>query len=106
MKISWSAPFANGAPLLWYTLYTNASSCGVMRVRLSPIQVWACSGPPVAASSATELTLYDLTPHTAYSYILSANNSAGESPYSDEVLQITDFHEPEQIVGFVEISGV
>lgn len=102
MKISWSAPFANGAPLLWYTLYTNASSCGVMRVRLSPIQVWACSGPPVAASSATELTLYDLTPHTTYSYILSANNSAGESPYSDEVLQITDFHEPEQIVGFVD----
>ena len=56
----------------------------------------------VSVSTITELTLYDLTPHTTYSFVLTANNSAGESPDSPLVVYLTDFHEPEKITQFID----
>ena len=102
ISVSWQPPFANGAPLLWYTLYTNASECGYMRVRVSPPQVHACNDVVVSAASTTSLTLHALTPHTSYSFTLSANNTAGESPLSEAVVQPTDYHEPEKMSEFVD----
>ena len=96
MSISWTAPYSNGATLTAFTLYMNASACGMLTIDIAQMKMHSC-GTTVDVLSTTELILFGLTPHTAYAFVLTANNTAGESPPSPLASFWTDYHEPEMI---------
>ena len=86
LRLKWFAPYAMGANITNYTIYSNTTI---------PIRVFPADG---------QLTAYfsSLTPDTSYGFYITANNSEGESPRSPLAAFKTDLYVPDAVSEFVD----
>ena len=85
--IQWNANFDNGANITSYTIYSNATA--VPRIILATDVGYNGIFP-----TSLDSRFVDLVPNSPYSFVITANNSAGESPPSHEAIIYTDKFTP------------
>ena len=97
LQVTWTPNFDNGAAITAYTVYTNAtqfSSETIVRV-VYPTDFTGNAFPtagPFAWFGSSQLT-----PITPYAFVVTANNSGGESAPSPMAIIVTDKDTPDQL---------
>ena len=89
------APWANGAPISGYTIYSDTPTPSRTFVNNTLV------GSTLYSSADTLGVKFNgLTPNTVYTFTVSANNSEGEGPQSEQFTWRTDFSVPERVTDF------